>query len=252
MNQRNQLPAVRDYIQSDRIQNALKQRLNEKSGAFVASILELVNDDTNLAKCDPRQVLVEAMKAATLDLPLSKSLGYAYVIPYKNRPVFQIGYQGYIQLALRTGQYRHINADCIYEGEEIIPDRLRGIFSIEGQKTSDKIWAYFAYLELISNFQKSVYMTREQVESHAKKFSKSYDNPNGPWSTDFDAMAKKTVLRKLIPKFGPLSIEPRTERKTERPADRAKGEPHELTYEPIHDEPEFLDPPPVEIDSDDF
>lgn len=176
----------------------------EAAGQFMASMLDLYEGDNYLQSCDPQRVLMECLKAASLNLPLVKSLGYAYVVPYKSIPTFIIGYKGYIQLALRSGQYRILNADCIYEGEEISFDRLSGKLSVTGTATSEKAVGYFAYFQLINGFEKTLYMTVEQIQAYAKKYSKAYNS--GPWQTEFDAMAKKTVIRQIL-KYGPMSTE---------------------------------------------
>ncbi len=171
---------------------------------FMASMLDLYEGDNYLQKCDPQKVIMECVKAASLNLPLVKSLGYAYVVPYGNVPTFTIGYKGYIQLALRSGQYKCLNADCIYEGEEIKFNRLSGRLSISGEKTGDAVVGYFAYFELINGFEKTLYMTVDEIRAYAQKYSKAYNN--GPWQTEFDAMAKKTVIRQIL-KYGPMSTE---------------------------------------------
>ena len=201
-------PAIRKQLTGANIKSMVEARIGKKAGTFITSVLDLIGQDKNLIKCDPNLVVKEALKAAGLDLPISKTLGFAYVIPYKNQPQFQMGYKGYIQLAIRTGQYKHLNAGEIYEGETIDVDRIRGTMTIYGQKTSDTVVAYFAYLELINGFEKAVVWTREQVEAHARRFSKSYGGKHdSPWETDFDAMAKKTMLLQLLPKYGPMTIE---------------------------------------------
>lgn len=171
---------------------------------FMASMLDLYEGDNYLQNCDPQKVLMECLKAAALKLPLVKSLGYAYVVPYKSTPTFTIGYKGYVQLTLRSGQYRVLHAGEIYEGETISHDRLSGKLSIGGTKVSDKAIGYFAYFQLINGFEKTLYMTVEEITQHAQKYSKAYSE--GPWQTNFDEMAKKTVLRKIL-KYGPMSIE---------------------------------------------
>lgn len=176
----------------------------EEGKQFIASMLDLYENDKYLQNCDPRLVIAECLKAASLNLPLVKSLGYAYVVPYKNVPTFIIGYKGLIQLALRSGQYRRLNADCIYEGEEISFDRLSGAIKINGERISDTAVGYFAYFELINGFEKTFYMTVEQIRAYGKKYSKAYSN--GPWQTDFDSMAKKTVIRQIL-KYGPMSTQ---------------------------------------------
>jgi recombination protein RecT len=147
------------------------------------------------------------MKAAILKLPINKSLGFAWIIAYKGAPQFQIGYKGLIQLALRTGQYRIINADLVYEGEYQSVNKLTGEFDLSGVKRSEKVVGYFAHFELLNGFSKTLFMTKERVEMHAAKYSKSYSYSSSPWKTEFDAMAIKTVLGNLLKKYGVMSIE---------------------------------------------
>lgn len=187
--------------------------LKDNTGPFVASIIDLYNSDMYLQNCEPKQVVMEALKAASLKLPVNKSLGFSYIVPFKTKNGMQaqcqIGYKGYIQLALRTGQYRVINADVVYEGELMVDshNKLTGEIKFTGQKKSDKIIGYFAHIELLNGFSKTLYMTKEQVDAHAKKYSKSYSQNYSPWQTEFDAMAKKTVLRNLLSHYGYLSVE---------------------------------------------
>lgn len=185
--------------------------LKEESTIFTASIIDLYNNDTNLSACDPNAIVMEAFKAASLKIPLSRGLGFGYIVPYRKGdttiPQFQMGYKGFIQLALRTGQYEAINADVVYEGELTFSDKLTGSFKFDGTATSDKIAGYFAHIQLKNGFSKTLYMTVAQVTSHAKKYSKTFNSSYSPWKTDFDSMAIKTVLKSLISKYGVLSIE---------------------------------------------
>lgn len=185
--------------------NSFKDK--EMAGAFLSSMIDLYSGDTALQKCDPEKVALEAVKAAALHLPLVKALGYAYVVPYKNVPTFTIGYKGLIQLAMRTGQYKIINADVVYEGELKSLDKLSGIPDISGQRTSDKVVGYFAYFRLINGHEHVFYMSKEDVQKHAERFSPSYNSGYSPWKTDFDKMAMKTVLKQLLSKWGPTSTE---------------------------------------------
>jgi len=170
---------------------------------FCSEMLDLYGEGGDyLQKCDPQAIIAQCLKAAQLNLPIIKSLGYAYIVPYKGTPTFIIGWKGLIQLAMRSGQYKYINADAIYEGELVKFNRLSGSVEITGEPTSDKAIGYFAYFQLLNGFEHTVYMTKEQVEAYGKKYSKTYNN--GPWQTEFDAMAKKTVLRKAL-SFGPKS-----------------------------------------------
>jgi recombination protein RecT len=184
--------------------------LGDSSRQFVASLIDLYGSDNYLQQCEPKAVVMEALKAATLKLPINKSLGFAYVIPYKNHgkqePQFQIGYKGLIQLAMRTGKYRHINADCVYEGELIHQDKLTGEIEL-GEPKSDKVVGYFAMFETINGFRKVIYWPTEKVMAHAKRFSKSFSKDFTPWKSDFDGMAFKTLLKNLLGKYGIMSID---------------------------------------------
>lgn len=189
-------------LNSGGIQKQLKQTLKENSGAFTASLINLFNNDKELQTCAPEDVLAEALKAAALQLPIEKSLGFAYVIKYNNKPQFQLGYKGMIQLCLRSGAYKHINAGVIYEGENVEVNKLSGTIIISGEPFSDKAIGYFAYVKTHDGFEHALYWNKKQVEAHKKKFSKS----DFVWSKNFDAMATKTVLKNLLAKFAPMSV----------------------------------------------
>src|SRR4030042_826217 len=191
----------------EQFQNALK----ENSGAFVASIIDLVASDSKLQQCNPNAVIMECLKAAILGLPINKQLGFAYIIPYNIKgiltPQFQPGYKTYVQLAMRTGQYRFLNASVIVEGYTVSEDILTGKVTITGEPVGEKAIGYCAYLELLNGFSKARYMTVAEVLSHAKRYSKNFKSDDSKWKTDFDAMAQKTVLKQLLSKYGILSIE---------------------------------------------
>jgi recombination protein RecT len=202
---------LKNMLNASSVQDQFRNALAENAGTFVASVIDLYGGDSYLQNCDPKKVVMEALKAAVLKLPINKSLGFAYIVPYKSGnehlPQFQIGYKGLIQLAMRTGSYRIINADIVYEGEFRSRNKLTGEFDLGGRKTSDVIIGYFAYIELLNGFSKTLYMTKERVIQHAEKYSKSYKTANGPWTKEFDAMAIKTVLRNLLSHYGFLSVE---------------------------------------------
>lgn len=205
--QTNGYKQLKTILNNDTMKQSFRNVLEENAGAFMASILELYQSDTALQECDPNKIILEALKAATLKLPINKQLGFAYIIPYKGIPQFQLGYKGYIQLAQRSGQYRYINADVVHEGEQVTYDRITGMLMITGEATSDTPIGYFAYFQLLNGFEKCVYWTREKVEAHAKRYSKAWNRPNSPWHTNFDAMALKTVIRNIISKYGVMSVE---------------------------------------------
>jgi len=205
---------LKNILAAQSVQEQFQSVLKENAGAFVASIIDLYNTDRTLQMCDPKNVVMEALKAASLKLPINKQLGFAWIVPYRDSktgqyiPTFQLGYKGYVQLCMRTGAYRYINADVVYEGELVKCDKLTGEIEIDPSKrTSDKKIGYFAFIETLNGFRKTLYMTVEEVTKHAQQYSKSYSSKNSVWATDFDAMALKTCLRLLLSKYGIMSVE---------------------------------------------
>lgn len=204
---KNNIQKLKGVLSADSVQQQFKNALKENAGAFVASVIDLYGSDSYLQQCDPNAVVMEALKAATLKLPINKQLGFAYIVPYKGVPQFQLGYKGYIQLAMRTGQYKHLNAGVVYEGVEVKRDILTGEIEFLGEPTSDKAIGYFTYFELINGFRKTLYMTREEVIAHAKRYSPSFNFKTSAWKTNFDEMATKTVTRLLLSKYGIMSVD---------------------------------------------
>lgn len=211
-------------MRMDYTQNYLRDVLGDKAQTFVTSLTDIVSNDKMLQACDPNTIMFAGITAASMDLPLNKNLGYAYVIPYGNRDgkvaQFQMGYKGFVQLAMRSGQFARINATDVREGELKGFNRLTGDITFDWddnpERINKKVIGYVAYFRLINGFSKSMYMSVEEVEHHAKRYSQTYkssnDNvrKNSKWATDFDAMAKKTVLKLLLSKYAPLSLEMQT------------------------------------------
>lgn len=245
------IDVLKNILSAPSVAEQFKNALAKNSSTFIASIIDLYNSDSNLQLCEPKAVVMEALKAAVLKLPINKALGYAYIIPYNNskkrvdekghdildenthkpiwdkvmEPTFQLGYKGYIQLAERSNQYRTINADVVYEGELRKVNKLTGEIAFDGEKTSDKVIGYFCYFELLNGFSKTLYMTVEQMSTHAKRYSKGLkkettieslmslanlpfsDSKTVGWLGNFHGMAIKTVIRILLSKYGYLSVE---------------------------------------------
>lgn len=203
--------ALRNVLSNPNVKKQFEDALKESAGLFMASIMDLVSSDKTLQDCKPQDIVREALKAAVLKLPLNKQLGFAYLVPFKEKgiakPVFVIGYKGLIQLAIRTGQYKHINAGEVYDGEAVERDRITGDITIKGTPKSDKVVGYFAYIELVNGFKKLIYKTKDEILKHAEKYSKSFKSDYSPWKTDFDKMARKTLLRELIGTYGIKSVE---------------------------------------------
>lgn len=198
-----------NILANENMKKKFTEILGKKAPGFMASIISLYNSDTNFSKVDGYSVVNSALMAATLDLPINKEFGFAWIIPYGKSAQFQVGYKGFIQLALRTGQYQKLNVIPVYDGQlkrfNPLTEDIELNFDepiVDGEK---KIIGYAFYMRLINGFEKTIYWTRKEVEEHGKRFSKTYNN--GPWKTDFDAMAKKTVLKNSLTKWGILSVE---------------------------------------------
>ncbi len=200
------ISTIQSWMTSDVIKKRFNEVLDKGAGAFVSSLLSMVKASPQLASCEPKTVMSAAMTAATLKLPINPNLGFAYIIPYKSTATFQIGYKGIIQLAMRSGQYKTINAAPVYEGQIEDVDFITGEI-IRGKRTSDTVIGYIAYFKLVNGFEKTLYMTKEEITEHAKKFSQSFNRGTSVWNTMFDAMALKTVLKLLISKYGIMSID---------------------------------------------
>lgn len=245
---------LKGLLNTPTMQKKFEQVLAKKAPQFMASILNLYNSEATLQKAEPMTIVSSAMVAASLDLPIDKNLGYAWIVPYKGKAQFQLGYKGYIQLALRTGQYKAINVIEVREGELIKWNRLTEEIELDlDAATSDKVIGYCGYFRLINGFEKSVYWSKEEMTKHKNKFSKS----DFGWNKDWDAMAKKTVLRNMLGKWGILSIEMQkavSEDEQERELKDITDEVDEYEEpfpfdsqgqeEPSNDEPEIIDADP--------
>lgn len=198
---------IKQFFTADSVQNKFKELLGKKAQGFVASVLQVVNSSDYLQKADPKTIYQAAMMAATLDLPINQNLGFAYIIPYGSSAQFQMGYKGYIQLAQRSGLFKTISAAPIFEGQLIEENPLTGFIFDFTKKKSEKIMGYAAYFELLNGFSKTLYMTEKELTAHGARFSQTFKTGRGLWKDDFNSMAIKTVLKLLLSKFAPLSIE---------------------------------------------
>lgn len=204
---KNRMSSLKATLAAPSVLEQFKNVLAENSGPFIASIIDLYNGSADLQECDPNAVIFEALKAASLKLPINKSIGFAYLVAYKGVPTMIVGYKGYIQLAMRTGQYRFINADEVFEGEYVTKNKLTGEFDLSGKATSNKVVGYFAYFQLLNGFSKTIYMTVEQVKAWAAQYSPSSKSSYSPWQKEFPKMAMKTCLRSLLGRWGYMSVE---------------------------------------------
>lgn len=202
---------VQHFIRDDSVQKRIESLLKDRAPQFTTSLLSAVNSNKLLANCKPETVLNAALTAASLDLPINPNLGFAYIIPYNGEAQFQMGYKGFIQLAQRSGKYKTISSTAVYEGQLLSKDPLKGFTWDWSIEPKGEPIGYVAYIELLNGFEKTLYMTRDEVEKHAGRYSQAYKNKGkssfkSPWETDFDLMAQKTVLKLLISRFGSLSV----------------------------------------------
>lgn len=195
----------------------------DKAAQFLASVVSAVNRNNKLQECDPQSVMASAMVAATLNLDINGSLGFAAIVPYKGMAQFQIMTKGLVQLALRSGQYRTINVVEIFQDELVHQDIITGEIELkpvaDGDRAhgrTDNVAGYVAYMELINGFRKMVYWSSEKILNHAKRFSKSWDGekqrfyPFSAWADHYEAMSKKTVLKNMLSSWGILSTQMQT------------------------------------------
>ena len=227
---------VKMLLGDDNVKKRFSDVLGKKAPQFMASIVNVVSASPQLKACDANSIMAASFVAASFDLPIDSNLGFAALVPYKKRfknpqtkeweskdlAQFQMMYKGFVQLAIRTGQYEKMNCSEVYEDEILSYNPITGEcefvtdFSQTHQRDNgeiDKIVGYYGWFRLVTGFTKELYMSKNEVLNHAKKYSQSYrndlnyNNQNSNWSTNFDAMAKKTVIKLLLSKWGILSIE---------------------------------------------
>lgn len=198
------------------VRGKFEELLGKRASAFMTSVLQIASSNELLAKAEPMSVYNAAAVAATLELPLNNNLGFAYIVPYNQKQKdgsyktvaqFQLGYKGFIQLAQRSGQFQNLSAAPIYEGQLIEQNPLTGYVFDFTKKTSEIVVGYAAYFRLINGFEKVHYMTVDELKKHGKKYSQTFKKDYGLWKDEFDAMASKTVLKLLLAKYAPLSVD---------------------------------------------
>lgn len=205
-------------LENTRTQEYLTNVLGEKKQTFVSNMVALVSSNKALSECDPSTIMFSCLKATALGLAIDPSLGLAWVLPYRDNKnnttvaTFQLGAKAYTQLALRTAQYKKINVRDVRDGEIVGEDFVSGEMQfkkLEKDREKAPIVGYVAMFELINGFSKQLYMSIEEIDAHAKRFSQTYRKGYGLWA-DKDMrpkMAEKTVLKLLLSKWGVLSVE---------------------------------------------
>ena len=223
--QNKQPPALKTFFESANVQNKIKELVGKNAATFATSVMQIANSNAMLKTADPMSIFNAACMAATLNLPLQNGLGFAYIVPFKNNKEkkteaqFQLGYKGLIQLAQRSGQFKRLVAVPVYEKQLIEEDPINGyVFDWKQKPTQEeKPIGYYAYFQLVNTFTAELYMTEEEVDQHAQRYSQTYrtyldKKAKGQWATsvwadNFEAMALKTVMKLLLSKQAPLSVE---------------------------------------------
>ena len=215
-------PKFSVMIQSDAYKNLINNTLGDpkRAAGFITAITSAVATNPALTACDPGTILSAGLLGETLQLSPSPQLGQYYLVPFNDRKLgrkvaqFQLGYKGYIQLAIRSGQYKKLNAMAIKEGELIRYDPLNEEIEVqliedEAEREAAPTIGYYAMFEYLNGFRKVIYWSKKKMEAHAEKYSQSYKQgySSSFWLQDFDSMAIKTMLRQLISKWGIMSVD---------------------------------------------
>lgn len=222
-----------------------------RSKQFATSILQVISQNNLLINASTESIYQSALVAAMLDLPILTSIGHAYIVPYKGKAQFQIGWKGLVQLALRSWQYKKINVIKVYSSQfesfNTLTEELKADFS--KPETGDVV-GYVAYFILNSGFEKTLYWSKEKVKTHGLTYSKTFKKGVGNWVTDFDSQALKTVLKQILSKWGPLSLEMQTAINADQAViidaennkfDYPDNETEDISHEILGDDNEVLD-----------
>ena len=211
-NQNNQVMATKDFFSKPIVQQKLIELLGKNAQSFATSVLQVVNSNDMLKNADPQTVFSAACMAATLNLPINNNLGFAYIVPFRNNKAnrteaqFQLGYKGFIQLAQRSGQFKRINACATYsdDTEQTVYERLTSLLP---KKPTGQITGYIAYFQLLNGYEAHLAMSIEELTAHSQKYNQTAKKGFGVWKDNFDAMSQKTVIKLLLSKQAPLSID---------------------------------------------
>ena len=208
----NNLPQLKSALNAPSVRQKFEEMLGKRSSQFMTSITSVVSNNALLQKADVNSIIMGSAVAASMDLPLNANLGYAALVPFNSKDgcfaQLQVMVKGWTELFLRSGQCQSIICETVYEGQLVKKNKFTGEYVFdEDAKTSDKIIGFMAYFRLTNGFEKYEYMTIEEIKAHAQKFSQTFRRGSGIWKEHFEEMAKKTVLKRLITKWAPKSIE---------------------------------------------
>lgn len=208
----NNLAKLKTTLKAPSVEAKFKEMLGKRAPQFMTSITSVVTNNALLQKADVNSIIMGAATAASMDLPLNPNLGYAALVPFNSKDgcfaQLQVMVKGWVELFLRSGQCQNIICETVYEGQLVKKNKFTGEYVFdESAKKSDKIAGFMAYFRLSNGFEKTEYMTVEEVKAHAQKFSQTYRKGIGPWKEMFEQMGQKTTLKRLLTKWAPKSIE---------------------------------------------
>lgn len=208
----NNLPQLKQTLNAPSVKAKFEEMLGKRAPQFMTSITSVVHNNALLQKAEVNSIVMGSAIAASMDLPLNPNLGYAALVPFNSKDgcfaQLQIMVKGWTELFLRSGQCQSIICETVYDGQLVKKNKFTGEYVFnEDAKKSDKIIGFMAYFRLTNGFEKYEYMTIEEVKAHAQKFSQTFRKGAGIWKDHFEEMGKKTVLKKLLTKWAPKSIE---------------------------------------------
>jgi len=218
--------SLKTFMKNPMVMDKLKEVLGKNAQSFATTIMQVASNNTLLAKASNISVYSAALTAATMNLSINPNLGHAYIVPFNRsfkdgdgnwqkicEAQLQVGWKGFVQLAQRSGEFKTVNTTEVYENQLGEVNYKTGETEILNIAPDGKVVGFIAHFALRNGFEKSLYMDKKTMEAHAKKYSQSYKNKSGVWADGedgFNAMAKKTVLKLLISRFAPLSVEMQT------------------------------------------
>lgn len=206
------LPQLSQLMKSDKVQKQFQGMLKERASSFMTSVITTVSNNEYLQKASPSSIILCAATSASLNLPVNPSLGYAAIIPYGSKAQLQIMVDGWVALAKRGGQLEVLTCEPVYEGELLAKDRFHEHYDFldSGCEDESKIIGFMCYMRELNGFQKTIYWTKKKIMQHGKKYSKNYNSPSSLWKTDFPSMARKTLIKHMLKKYGTLSTDMQT------------------------------------------
>lgn len=210
------LVPMSSFLTTENNKKYLESLLGDKTQAFITSLSTMVGSNATLNQCERASLLGCALKATSMNLPFDQNLGFAYAVPYANKAQFQMGYKGFIQLAQRSSQIQQLNAREVvegeYKGDDMMGEPIIEWLPVE-EREDKEVVGYMAGMKLVNGFTKIIYWSKVKIEKHADRYSQAYryakkkGQADAVWINNFDAMAKKTVLKDLISKYAPMSVE---------------------------------------------